>query len=88
MKRAEKTKAKYAYIRDVLGITLEVMHECTWNQECKAVNMELRADYKLTEAKILAGVKAGTLFGCVFCDIHIQNNSAARKKFDEMNPIF
>ena len=33
--RAENTKAQNSYIRDVLGITLEVMQECTWNQKHK-----------------------------------------------------
>ena len=49
--------------------------------------MVSRADYKLTEVKIL-GVKAGTLFGCMLCDIHVPSNPAARKKFAEMTPIF
>ena len=38
-KELKKQKAKHAYIRDVLGITLEVMQECAWKQEHKAVNM-------------------------------------------------
>ena len=45
MERAEKTKVKHAFIRDVLGITLEMMQECTWYQERKAKNMVSSADY-------------------------------------------
>ena len=86
--RVEKTKAKHAYICDVLGITLEVMQECTWNQERKAKNIPPRVNYNLTEMKILEGVKDGSLFGCVLCDIRVPNNPAARKKFAEMTPIF
>ena len=71
----------------MLGITLEVMQECMWNQERKAKNIPRRANYKLTETKILEGVKDGSLFGCVLCDIHVPNNPAVRKKFAEMTPI-
>ena len=48
--------------------------------ERKAVNIEPRAEYMLTEAKILERVKAGTLFSCVLCDIRVPNNTTARKK--------
>ena len=49
----------------MFGITLEVMQEYTQTKELKVVNIEPRAVYKVTEAKILAKLKAGTLFGCV-----------------------
>ena len=87
--RDVKTKAKHTYIRDMLSTTLEVMQECTWNRECKALNMGSRSRYYLTETKILARVKAaGTLFGSVLCDVHVPNNPTARKKFAEMTAIF
>ena len=71
----------------MLGITVEVIQECTWTLERKAVNIELKPDYKLKEEKILVGVRAGTVFGCVLCDIFVPNNPTARKKFAEMTPI-
>ena len=64
----EKRKAKQAYICYVLSITLEVIQEYIWNQECKAANIVLKAIYNLTE-KNSTGVKNGALFGCVLMDV-------------------
>ena len=64
------------------------MQECTWKRDRDALNMESKGNYKLTETKILAVVKAGTLFRCVLSDIHVPNNRTTRNKFAEMTPIF
>ncbi len=91
----EETQKTSSYIRE-LGYHLVEMWECEWEdtqrndtdlkQFLKSVRLPHFNVWKMTMEQILKGVRDGSIFGLVECDLRVPPES--RDYFTEMPPIF
>ena len=95
----EETEEKERYLKEEVGVRVEVMRECQW-LELKKTTPQISAfiedndigfkstfnGVKPNKETIIQKVLSGDFFGLVQCDIHTP--MALKEKFNEMTPIF
>ena len=91
-RRRELNELRRSYIQEK-GFTVIEMWECEWWRLYKAsanVKLHIREKFpyrrSITEQQLLEGMKKGSLFGYVQCDIEVPEN--LRVKFANFPPIF
>ena len=91
-RRRELDELRRSYIQEK-GFTVIEMWECEWwrlHKTTSNVKLHIREIFpyrrSLTEQQLLEGIKKGSLFGYVQCDIEVPEN--LRVNFANLPPIF